>query len=912
MQNRSWLAALRNRIASHLHSPFAVHGAPAAIRRRRRNAAIQLPVSLELGPALLSGAESLEDRTLLSVTADLSAGVLTVTLTADADHAYISFNGGLKVGTTAGGTNAFDGTTAQTITSLSIVNGGSFTGQQVTFSGTNTISGSNGTTATGLNSISIAAGIDTVNLQQVLNASTVTGSATTVNVASSGRLQTAVHLTASSGSTIAAAAADYTGEGTVEVSNKTVTVTGPQANVSPNSTPASWTNNSALARIARFSVLGTGGLTLNGLRLLGGAGGGDDDSAIIMLGSGGLDVSNCIISVAADSGKQGTGIDVGYASGNSAVTVTHCLFSGFTNSLTAPSNNGWGVYLNYDATATNRSVTITNNTFDMAGIINGLDGNVTGNPIGIDGYRSSALTGTLLIQNNQFRDTSPFYSIMVADFNGIVSADISLSGVSSNTFTNAAASPGTRDTDILYNLTSRLVTTGSNTVAGVTYASVIVDATNSGSSIDGTSDSNYISGQQLNDTISGLGGNDRLSGNSGNDTLSGGSGDDLLEGGPDTDTATFSGNYSAYSFSYSGTAGNYLLQVTGPDGTDTLTGIEILQFSGSTTTVRVAGFGAYASIAAALSAAASDSPDGEVILIEPGTYTGQTYSLPGNNMTLRGLGADNTRIEYTNNTAVSFSGRSGGTLAWLTVAGGVSSGVAAVVNPTTGSPTLDNALVADASAANTTITSSGSQTITLAYSGGPTVQLGSGPAISIPANKPLQVTGSAGADVIVLNFSGSNPIPQGLVFDGGAGDDGITITGGSFSTVVYTATTSNGTSGDGTLTLDGTSISFQNLEPIDYSGSSITNLTVNVDSTDSVNGNITTTLTANGANTEITFSPFFEGVILSTITGTLTINGDNTDPDTFTVASLAPHLPRRSPSTDRVARTQWPLERLLR
>jgi Ca2+-binding RTX toxin-like protein len=265
----------------------------------------------------------------------------------------------------------------------------------------------------------------------------------------------------------------------------------------------------------------------------------------------------------------------------------------------------------------------------MAGIVNGLDGNVTGNPIGIDGYSSSALNGNLLIQNNQFRDTAPFYSIMVADFNGIVSADISLSGVSSNTFTNAAASPGTRDTDILYNLTSHLVTTGSNTVSGVTYSSVIVDSTNSSTVISGTGDSNYISGQQLGDTLNGLAGNDRLSGNSGDDTLSGGSGDDLLEGGSGTDTATFSGNYADYSFSYSGTAGSYLLQVTGPDGTDTLTGIELLQFIGSTTTVRVAGFGAYASIAAALSAASSDSPDGEVILIEPGTYTGQTYSLPG-------------------------------------------------------------------------------------------------------------------------------------------------------------------------------------------------------------------------------------------------------------------------------------------
>ncbi|MFN9826542.1 MAG: hypothetical protein ACK58J_20555, partial [Planctomyces sp.] len=83
MQNRSWLASLHNLISPHLLSPFADHGAPAAIRRRRRNAALQLPVSLELGLTTLPGIERLEDRTLLSVTTNLSAGVLTVTLTAN-------------------------------------------------------------------------------------------------------------------------------------------------------------------------------------------------------------------------------------------------------------------------------------------------------------------------------------------------------------------------------------------------------------------------------------------------------------------------------------------------------------------------------------------------------------------------------------------------------------------------------------------------------------------------------------------------------------------------------------------------------------------------------------------------------------------------------------------------------------
>ncbi|MFM7866101.1 MAG: hypothetical protein ACKPHU_17955, partial [Planctomycetaceae bacterium] len=138
------------------------------------------------------------------------------------------------------------------------------------------------------------------------------------------------------------------------------------------------------------------------------------------------------------------------------------------------------------------------------------------------------------------------------------------------------------------------------------------------------------------------------------------------------------------------------------------------------------------------------------------------------------------------------------------------------------------------------------------------------------------MTGGSAGDVLVLDFTGGNPIPSGLIFDGGAGDDGITVNG-TFTAVTYDATKSNGSSGDGTLKLDGTSIQFKNLEPLDLSGSTVTDLTVSVDTGDTVVGLVTTTITANGANTEITFAPFFEGVILGTITGSLTINGDDTD-----------------------------------
>jgi len=73
-------------------------------------------------------------------------------------------------------------------------------------------------------------------------------------------------------------------------------------------------------------------------------------------------------------------------------------------------------------------------------------------------------------------------------------------------------------------------------------------------------------------------GNDVLSGGSGNDILNGGRGDDTLDGGSGIDTAVFAGNRSAYTVTRLG----QLTTVVGPDGSDTLTGIEFLKFDDMT------------------------------------------------------------------------------------------------------------------------------------------------------------------------------------------------------------------------------------------------------------------------------------------------------------------------------------------
>ncbi|RZJ80280.1 MAG: hypothetical protein EON88_32145, partial [Brevundimonas sp.] len=77
------------------------------------------------------------------------------------------------------------------------------------------------------------------------------------------------------------------------------------------------------------------------------------------------------------------------------------------------------------------------------------------------------------------------------------------------------------------------------------------------------------------DTLTGGTGADTLNGGADNDTLNGGADNDTLNGGDGVDTAVYSGLRSAYTIT---TVGG-VTTVSGPDGSDTLTNVERLQFS---------------------------------------------------------------------------------------------------------------------------------------------------------------------------------------------------------------------------------------------------------------------------------------------------------------------------------------------
>ena len=98
--------------------------------------------------------------------------------------------------------------------------------------------------------------------------------------------------------------------------------------------------------------------------------------------------------------------------------------------------------------------------------------------------------------------------------------------------------------------------------------------------LNGSSGADTLTGGSGADTITGQDGGDTLDGGTGDDVIRGGAGDDAIDGGAGTDTAVFAGDYADYAVAYDGDTGVFTL--TGPDGTDTATGIESFQFDDQT------------------------------------------------------------------------------------------------------------------------------------------------------------------------------------------------------------------------------------------------------------------------------------------------------------------------------------------
>jgi len=104
-----------------------------------------------------------------------------------------------------------------------------------------------------------------------------------------------------------------------------------------------------------------------------------------------------------------------------------------------------------------------------------------------------------------------------------------------------------------------------------------------------------LTGTMNGDSLTGGAGADQVFGLGGNDILQGGAGNDILDGGAGLDTAGWAKAASNYTLSFIGDT-LVVSDKTAADGTDTLSGIEAVQFADKTVIVESQAHGSYADL----------------------------------------------------------------------------------------------------------------------------------------------------------------------------------------------------------------------------------------------------------------------------------------------------------------------------
>ena len=220
----------------------------------------------------------------------------------------------------------------------------------------------------------------------------------------------------------------------------------------------------------------------------------------------------------------------------------------------------------------------SNNPLTTAGItVNMTAGTVAGDAsIGNDTLRSiEQVSGT------NFNDTYDATNFGAAGF-----LDANAYNVGNNGTFNSFIGNGGNDTIIGNGNTQASYSTAT---AGVTVdmvqgiadgdASVGHDTFTGVNNIQGSNFDDLITGGGGNDTLGGGAGVDTLNGGGGNDVITGGAGNDVINGGAGADIAVYTGPRSAYTITPG--SGSFTVADGTPtrDGTDTLSGIEMLQFN---------------------------------------------------------------------------------------------------------------------------------------------------------------------------------------------------------------------------------------------------------------------------------------------------------------------------------------------
>ena len=130
-----------------------------------------------------------------------------------------------------------------------------------------------------------------------------------------------------------------------------------------------------------------------------------------------------------------------------------------------------------------------------------------------------------------------------------------------------------------FNGADQVIFTGDFSSSGLSTSTLTFDGGAGADNFDGSgvtsNESASAAGGAGEDVLIGTKNDDALQGNDDNDTMTGGLGNDSIDGGAgDDDVAVFSGDYTDSAVSEAGG----VVTVVGPDGTDSLTGVEILRF----------------------------------------------------------------------------------------------------------------------------------------------------------------------------------------------------------------------------------------------------------------------------------------------------------------------------------------------
>ncbi|MEZ6061767.1 MAG: CHRD domain-containing protein [Planctomycetaceae bacterium] len=141
---------------------------------------------------------------------------------------------------------------------------------------------------------------------------------------------------------------------------------------------------------------------------------------------------------------------------------------------------------------------------------------------------------------------------------------------------------------------------------------------------------------------------------------------------------------------------------------------------------------------------------------------------------------------------------------------------------------------------------------------------------------PITINGRDGDDSVTVDFSGGNPVPGGLTFDGGtqngaSGGDSLTVLG-TFTTQTISYTTTSADGNNGSIDVDGAMITFTGLEPVTAGDSADTILNLPADA---ANNAVLQDSTNAGEIELIDNGTTIEDTIIPNPTNSLTINLGN-------------------------------------